>query len=117
MSKAPAVLMALLFLFVASPAISAMKHEPTIEKGKLLFNNPKLGTNGKTCNDCHKEGAGTEQAAERNDLENIVNGCIKANLKGKALKPKSVEMQSLLLYIRNVAAPKKPAEKKAATGC
>jgi cytochrome c peroxidase len=118
MKNASAVLAAILFLSFAAPALSAMRHEPTIDKGKLLFNDPKLGSNGKTCNDCHKDGTGMEKAADRKDLEGMVNGCIKANLKGKALKPKSVEMQSLLLYIRSVGSAKKPATKSTTSvGC
>ncbi len=111
------VLATLLSLSFALPALSAMSHEPTLDKGKALFNDPRLGTNGKTCNDCHKDGSGMEKAAEKKDLESIVNACIRANLKGKALKAKSVEMQSLLLYVRSVGTPGKPAEKKAAVGC
>jgi len=103
-------------MLFAGTGASAMKHEATVDKGKALFNDPKLGTTGTTCNDCHKDGAGLAPAAERKDLEAIVNGCIKANLKGKALKPKSVEMQSLLLYIRSMGAVKQPAEKKKAVG-
>ena len=117
MRKASVVLGAVLLLSLAAPALSAMRHEPTIDKGKALFSDPTLGTNGKTCNDCHKDGAGLEKAMEKKDLEGIVNACIKANLKGRALKPKSVEMQSLLLYIRGVGALKKPAEKKTGVGC
>jgi cytochrome c peroxidase len=117
MKNASAVLTMILLLSSAAPALSAMKHEPTIEKGKMLFNDPKLGTNGKTCNDCHKDGAGMEKATDRKDLEGMVNGCIKSNLKGKALKPKSVEMQSLLLYIKSVGSVKKPAAKNDRVGC
>ncbi|RME66999.1 MAG: hypothetical protein D6778_03880, partial [Nitrospirae bacterium] len=29
----------------------------SVEKGKALFNDPSLGTNGKTCNYCHPDGA------------------------------------------------------------
>ena len=117
MKNLSAVLAAVLFLSVAAPALYAMQHEPTPDKGKALFSDPKLGTNGKTCNDCHRDGAGIEKAADRNDLEEMVNGCIKANLKGRALKPKSVEMQSLLLYIRSVGSAKKPASKNDRVGC
>ena len=102
----------ILAMLLAGTGASAMQHEATVDKGKALFNDPKLGTAGTTCNDCHKDGAGLAQAAERKDLADIVNGCIKANLKGKALKLKSVEMQSLLLYIRSLGAVKQPADKK-----
>jgi hypothetical protein len=91
---------------------SAIEKESTVDRGKALFNDPMLGTTGTTCNDCHKDGAGLEQAAERKNLETIVNGCIQGNLKGRALKMESVEMRSLLLYIRSMGAVRRPAETK-----
>ncbi len=111
------ILFLLFAMCLAASDVYAMQHEATADKGKKLFNDPNLGTNGKTCNDCHKDGAGVEKAADRKDLENMVNGCITVNLKGKPLKPKSVEMQSLLLYIRSIGGTKKQPEKKGHTGC
>jgi cytochrome c len=46
-----------------------------------------------------------------------VNTCITASLKGKALKPTSIEMQSLLLYLKGLGGEKKPAAMKAPVGC
>ena len=42
---------------------------------------------------------------------------IAMSLKGKALKPTSVEMQSLLLYLKSLGGEKKPSAKKAPVGC
>ena len=106
-----------LLLFLSVSAVFAMQHEATLEKGKALFNDPKLGTTGKSCNDCHKDGTGLERSGERKDLEKIVNKCITVSLKGKGLKPKSIEMQSLLLYLKGLSGEKKPAAKKAPVGC
>ncbi len=111
MRKPAAVLVTVILLLAAEATVTAMAHEATTDKGKALFNDPKLGTNGKSCNDCHKNGAGLEKAAERKDLESMVNGCITMNLKGNPLKPMSVEMQSLLLYIKSVGAVKKQTGK------
>ena len=97
--------------------VFAMQHEATADKGKILFNDAKLGANGKSCNDCHKDGAGLEKAGAKNDLEAAVNTCIKKALNGKALKNKSVEMQSMVLYIKGLGSEKKPAAKKAPVGC
>jgi hypothetical protein len=108
---------AMFLLFLSGSAVFAMQHEATPDKGKALFNDPKLGTNGKTCNDCHKDGTGLERSGERKDLEKTVNKCVTASLKGKALKPKSVEMLSLLLYLKGLGGEKKPAAKKAPVGC
>ena len=107
----------LLLLFLSGSTVFAMRHEVTPDKGKALFNDPKLGTTGKSCNDCHKDGTGLERSGERQDLDKIVNKCITVSLKGKALKPKSVEMQSLLLYLKGLGGGKKPAAKKAPVGC
>ena len=94
----------------------AMQHEATVDMGKALFNDPKLGTTGKTCNDCHPNGKGVEKAVGKKDLETILNACITKGLKGKALDVKSMEMQSLMLYV-NSFGEKKTETKKAPVGC
>lgn len=104
------VLLALLFILAGITAVYAAKHEPSVEKGKALFNDKKLGTSGKTCNDCHQNGKGMEKAGARKDLEQMVNNCIAGPLKGKQLKTDSVEMKSLVLYIKSL-------KKKAPIGC
>ncbi len=95
----------LLFFFILILAlgigIAYAAQEASLEMGKALFNDPKLGTNGKTCNTCHTDGKGLEKAGTRRNLEDIINGCITIPLKGKALDPKSVEMQSLVLYVKS----------------
>lgn len=82
----------------------------SIEKGKALFNDPKLGTTGKSCNTCHPDGKNIQKAGTKSDLDQIVNGCITHSIHGKALDPKSIEMQSLILYIKSLqpAAKTKP---------
>ncbi len=95
----------------------AMQGEASLEKGKALFNDPKLGTTGKSCNDCHPGGKGAEKAAAKNDIERIVNGCITHSIKGKALDVTSVEMQSLVLYIKSLSKSPAAAPHKAPVGC
>lgn len=110
---------ALLVVLVLSVGVAmafAMQHEASVEKGKALFNNPKLGTTGKSCNDCHTDGKGLDKAGDKSNLEQIINGCITELLKGKALDPKSAEMQSMVLYVKSFSH-KKPAAKKPAVGC
>ena len=97
--------------------VSAMQHEATADKGKILFNDTKLGASGKSCNDCHKDGTGLEKAGAKDDLETMVNTCITKALNGKALKKNSAEMQSMVLYIKGLGSEKKPARKKAPVGC
>jgi cytochrome c peroxidase len=107
-----------LVIVVGSVVVFAASQEATTEKGKALFNDPKLGTTEKSCNTCHKDGKGIEKAAAAKDLEVMINSCITGALKGKALDVKSTEMQSLVLYIRSLAAGKKPsAVKKNSVGC
>jgi cytochrome c peroxidase len=110
------VIFAVLVLSVGVALAFAMQHEASVEKGKVLFNDPKLGTTGKSCNDCHTDGKGLDKAGEKSNLEQIINGCITNSIKGKALDPKSAEMQSMVLYIKNFGE-KKPAAKKPAVGC
>jgi len=65
-----------------------VQQEASVEKGKALFSDPKLGTTGKSCNDCHPGGKGADKGAAKPDLEDILNGCITQGLKGKALDVK-----------------------------
>lgn len=83
----------------------ALAMEPTasVEKGKALFNDTHLGPSGKSCNSCHPNGKGLDMAGEEENLEDTINGCINRALKGKPLDDDSVEMQSLVLYIRSLA--------------
>jgi hypothetical protein len=115
------VLLVVLVIAFGSGFVFAASEEATLatlDKGKTLFNDPKLGTVGKSCNTCHKDGKGVEKAAAKKDLEAIINNCITGALKGKALDVKSADMQSLVLYIKSFAADKKPAAvKKAPVGC
>lgn len=75
-----------------------------VKKGKALFNDPKLGggTIGTSCNSCHPDGKGLEKAADRKDLEEQVNLCIKNALKGKGIDPKSGEMADIIAYLKSL---------------
>ncbi|MCX7794806.1 MAG: hypothetical protein N2257_10465 [Thermodesulfovibrionales bacterium] len=97
-----------------------------VEKGKALFNDPKLGTTGKSCNSCHPDGKGLEQAGTKKEfnvmgkkqksLEEAVNFCIEMALKGKPLDPKSQEMADIVAYIKSLSG-KAPKKKRAIEGC
>jgi cytochrome c len=85
-----------------------------VEKGKALFNDPKLGTNGSTCGTCHPDGKGLEKsgatgkvewktpAGDTRSLEDAINICITAALNGQALDKKSQKMQDLVAYIKSL---------------
>ncbi len=93
----------LLFIFLGltfSLAIGA----GNVEKGKALFNDPKLGggTSGRSCNSCHSDGKGLEKAGEIKGLEKQINACIKGPLKGKGIDPKSADMGDLIAYLKSL---------------
>ena len=90
-----------------------------VEKGKALFNDPKFagGTAGKSCVSCHPDGKDLEKAGMKKEwktpagpaktLEEAINLCIVNALKGKALDPKSEEMQDIVAYIKSLEKKKK----------
>jgi hypothetical protein len=92
-------LMLLMPLLLSSLAWAA---GPSMERGKELFNSTKLGTNGKSCATCHRDGKKLERAATYADgeLGEIINQCIKNPLVGKGLDPSSIDMKSLIMFIR-----------------
>ncbi len=98
---------------------------PSADKGKALFNDPKLGggTSGSSCNSCHPNGgkltggkkeyvtpAPGGKTKTHKTLEAAINWCIEMALKGKAIKNDSVEMKSLVMYIGSLG--KAPAKGK-----
>ncbi len=93
-------------MLLASLALAA---GPSMEKGKELFNNTALGTNGKSCATCHRDGKRLEGAAAIDDgeLAGTVNQCIERTLAGKSLDPASDNMKSLIMYIRSFANSEK----------
>lgn len=117
MKKSRIVLLIVLAALFITGIAAAAQNEASVDKGKALFNDPKLGTTGKSCNTCHPDGKGMDKAAAKTGIENIINTCITKPLKGKALDAKSVEMQSLVLYIKGLGDKKPAAAKKPAVGC
>jgi len=81
-------------------------------KGKALFCDPKFGggTAGMSCNSCYPDGKGVEKAADRKDLEQMVNACIKNALKGKGIDPKSAEMADVVAYLKSLKGKAPAAE-------
>jgi cytochrome c len=100
--KAFMVIAAVLVVLCLAGMAVAAQPEASVEKGKALFTDPKLGTTGGTCNSCHSNGKGLEKAGSLKDLEGVINTCINKSLKGKVLGVNSVEMQSLVLYIKSL---------------
>ena len=112
-------LIGILTLFAS--AVLATHHTPE-DRGKILFNDPKLGggTSGKSCGSCHPDGKGLEKISSMAEgkIQETVNKCIGGGLKGTALDVKSEQMKDLVSYVKSVKpAVAKPAKKKAAVGC
>lgn len=120
-----------LVLFVVALPLSvalAMQDRPSVEKGKALFNDPKLGTNGQTCNTCHPDGDNLKQAGTKKEwsaggkthatLESAINTCIEMAIKGTKVDNNSGTMESLVMYIKSLGGSAAPAKKKrAVVGC
>jgi len=106
MKKRRIVLLCLmLMVFVLS--LTFVYAGTSAEKGKALFQDPKLGgsTTDKSCDSCHHDGKGLGNVSQKEwgpgELEATVNQCVTQALKGKELPKDSEEMQSLILYIRS----------------
>jgi len=93
---------------VCSYADEARK--PSVELGKILFNDPSVGTNGKACSTCHPSEKKAGELAARGEwfggraktLEQAVNICITGPLEGKPLSENSVELKSIAMYMKSL---------------
>ncbi len=96
-----------------------------VEKGKALFNDPKLGggTAGKSCQSCHPDGKGIDPLKKEytimgkkvKSIEEAVNLCIEMALKGKPIDPKGSDMADIVSYLKSLTPS--PKKKKAIEGC
>jgi cytochrome c5 len=116
-------------VMLASSSVLAMHHTPE-DRGKALFNDPKLGggTSGNSCNTCHPNGKGLEGVGSKKEwknpggtfksLEEAVNVCIEMALKGKPLDVNSEQMKDLISYLKSLKAQGSSAPaKKPSVGC
>ncbi len=80
----------------------------TLERGKQLFGDIDLGANGKTCVQCHAGGKSFDpdelKAASPKDLGTLTNHCLTLRMKSAKLSHESVELQSLVMYVKTFAA-------------
>ena len=67
-------LAAILTIFLAA-GIASAAGKSSAEKGKEMFNDPKLGgsANDSSCNSCHAGGKGLENAAEKKKFTKLIN--------------------------------------------
>jgi cytochrome c len=107
---------------MANPKAEFLK---SAERGKALFSDPSLGTNGKSCNDCHIDGGMKDtmmgkmaMKAFRNErdafprysmamnrvvtLDQVVNWCIIGPMKGAALPWDDQRLTDLVAYAASV---------------
>lgn len=84
------------------------EYQSVVKQGRGLFTDPKLGSNGVVCAQCHPNGANThpetypkfqKQLGKVASLWEMVNWCIRNPLEGKALAADSAEMNALLAYM------------------
>jgi cytochrome c peroxidase len=82
---------------------------PSAARGKALFEDRSLGTNGRTCADCHAGGKRLDEVAETPDAQvsAYVNSCIDAMLAGRPLPEGSDDLKSLVLHLRAIAPGKR----------
>ncbi|MCC6347173.1 MAG: hypothetical protein IT388_08315 [Nitrospirales bacterium] len=106
----------MLYAVAASVLASSVALAADAAKGKALFKDLHFGggTAGRSCNSCHPEGKGLENAGVKKEfhimgkkqqsLEEAVNTCIEMALKGKPIDPKSADMANIVAYIKSLGA-------------
>ena len=102
-------------LFGIIPLVSAAN----LEKGKVLFTDPELGGGNLeiSCNSCHPAGEGLGAATARENLEEIINLCIRKDMDGIGITPDGEEMEHLLTYIESLQGKVKVSERIAGLDC
>jgi len=102
-------------LFGIIPLVSAAD----FEKGKVLFADPILGESnlGISCNSCHPSGEGLGAAAGRENLEEIINLCIKKDMNGIGIALDGEEMADLITYIESLEGKVQVSERIAGFDC
>jgi len=100
---------ALLSLVVVLVWVAGVSADAVGSLGVQLFNSTKLGTNGKSCQSCHPDGKGLEEAAsaDEKELAGTVNQCIVMTLHGTPLAAGSPELQALVKHLKAHAAVQK----------
>lgn len=87
----------------------------TVDQGKALFHNSKLGTNGISCDMCHPDASNTHpetypkfqtQLKKVALLRDMINWCIQNPLEGKPLADDDPQMKALEAYILSQRAGK-----------
>ena len=96
-------LMSLSLLVLVATLVMAAE-QPSVGRGKELFSSTALGTNGNSCASCHAAGAGLEDVKgyDTATLEATVNQCIAKALAGTPLPTGSVDLISIVMYLKSL---------------
>lgn len=79
----------------------------SVAKGDALWHNPKLGTNGLACGNCHPDGSASNpntfpkfqsNLGKVGTLRDMINWCIAVPMQGKTLAYDSDEMVAMEAY-------------------
>ncbi len=110
--KRKKLFMAVLFV---TALLAGTAHSGDVGKGKALFNNINLGTNGKSCNSCHADGKNIDASkqtysilgSKQESVEDAVNFCIEMALSGKPLEKDSKQMEDMVSYLKDLKGKRK----------
>ncbi|HBH60240.1 MAG TPA: hypothetical protein DDX85_00550 [Nitrospiraceae bacterium] len=105
--------MIMMIAIVVILAIGAA-YSDDVEKGKSLFSDSRLGTNGKSCNTCHSGGGDIDGSKKTfnilgeqiSSIGGAVNFCIENALDGKPLAGDSQELKDIVSYISTLKGEK-----------
>lgn len=84
------------------------EYQRVVKKGRQVFTDPKLGSNGVVCAQCHPNGANThpetypkfqKQLGRVAVMWEMINWCIRNPLEGEDLAADSAEMIAIQTYI------------------
>ena len=101
--KKQILLTAVLAMFVTAGGVHAAG-KSSAELGRELFNDVKLGgsTNESSCNSCHANGKGLENAGENRKFTKLVNTCLVERMAGEKIDGRTVSMRSIKMYIKSL---------------
>lgn len=92
------------------------EYTAAVKQGRKVFTDPKLGSNGVVCAQCHPNGANThpetypkfqKQLGKVAQIWEMVNWCIRNPLEGKDLAADDPRMSAMLSYIAHERRGKK----------
>jgi hypothetical protein len=89
---------------ILSSGVAFAAGKSSLETGKEMFNDPKLGSslNESSCNSCHAGGKGLENAAANKKLSKVINKCLVGKMEGEKIDGRTVSMRSLKKYIQSL---------------